>query len=116
MMEMLARLGAIALEQFRGWGHAAFFFLDLLRATQSARGLAVLFISHDLAVVSGIADRIAVMYAGRIVEEGPASDVIADPLHPYTRGLLASRPGGSPGSRLLAIPGVVPDMAAPPPR
>jgi oligopeptide/dipeptide ABC transporter ATP-binding protein len=89
--------------------------LDLLRATQAARGLAILFISHDLAVVSSIADRIAVMYAGRIVEEGPAADVISTPMHPYTRGLLASRPGASPGSRLLAIPGVVPDMAAPPP-
>jgi oligopeptide/dipeptide ABC transporter ATP-binding protein len=89
--------------------------LDLLRSTQADRGLAMLFISHDLAVVSSVANRIAVMYAGRIVEEGPAAEVIAHPLHPYTRGLLASRPGGAPGTRLQAIPGVVPDMTAPPP-
>ena len=89
--------------------------LDLLRATQAERGLAVLLISHDLAVVAGLADRIAVMYAGHIVEEGPAAEVVTSPLHPYTRGLLASRPGETPGTRLRAIPGVVPDLTALPP-
>jgi oligopeptide/dipeptide ABC transporter ATP-binding protein len=86
--------------------------LDLLRAMRAERGLAVLLISHDLAVVAGLADRIAVMYAGHLVEEGPAAEVVAHPLHPYTRGLLASRPGGAPGARLRAIPGVVPDLTA----
>jgi len=55
------------------------------------------------------------MYAGRIVEEGPARDVLASPAHPYTRGLLASLPGSAPGMRLNAIPGAVPDLAALPP-
>jgi oligopeptide/dipeptide ABC transporter ATP-binding protein len=86
--------------------------LDLLRATRRERGLSVLLITHDLSVVAGLADRVAVMYAGRIVEEGPARQVVEHPLHPYTRGLLASLPGSNPGERLRAIPGAVPDPAA----
>jgi oligopeptide/dipeptide ABC transporter ATP-binding protein len=84
--------------------------LDLLRELQAARGLALLLISHDLAVVGDMASRIAVMYAGRIVEEGPVRSVLRTPAHPYTQGLLASRPTGTPGQRLRPIPGAVPSV------
>jgi peptide/nickel transport system ATP-binding protein len=76
----------------------------------------VVWITHDLGVVAGVADRVAVMYAGRIVEEGAVDDVYASPAHPYTRGLLASLPvlGGRGGPRqsLAAIPGLPPDPVA----
>ena len=62
-----------------------------------------------------MADRVAVMYAGRIVETAPVADLFAQPLHPYTRGLLASIPGLEPGARLRAIPGVVPPLGQLPP-
>ncbi len=64
--------------------------LDLIRSEQEQRRLAVLLITHNLAVVSQVADRVAVMYAGEIVEEAPASEIFADPRHPYTQGLLSS--------------------------
>jgi oligopeptide/dipeptide ABC transporter ATP-binding protein len=86
--------------------------LDLLADMREQFGLSLLLITHDLAVVARLADRLAVMYAGRIVEEGAARDVLASPLHPYTRGLVSSLPGSTPGSRLKAIPGTVPDLAA----
>jgi oligopeptide/dipeptide ABC transporter ATP-binding protein len=89
--------------------------LDLLVAMRQEIGLSLLLITHDLGIVSRVADRIAVMYAGRIVETGPAARVLASPQHPYTRGLLASVPGRIPGARLEAIPGAVPDLAALPP-
>jgi peptide/nickel transport system ATP-binding protein len=73
-------------------------------------GTALMWITHDLAVVAGLADRIAVMYAGRIVEEGPADAVLDHPLHPYTRGLIGSLPRGG-GSRLAQIPGMPPSPA-----
>jgi oligopeptide/dipeptide ABC transporter ATP-binding protein len=86
--------------------------LDLLRSLREAHHLSVLLITHDLGVVSELADRVAVMYAGSIVEQGPAHDVLTAPLHPYTKGLLASLPDpDDPGSALAAIPGVVPDLA-----
>jgi len=66
--------------------------LDLLRNLQRSRGLAMLFITHDLAVVANIAHEVAVMYAGRIVERAPAARLFANPLHPYTRALLACAP------------------------
>ncbi|MGF1527797.1 MAG: ABC transporter ATP-binding protein [Candidatus Competibacterales bacterium] len=79
-------------------------------------GTALLWISHDLAVVAGLADRIAVMYAGKIVEEGSVDDVIDRPLHPYTKGLLASVPGGrSRGEPLTPIPGMTPSLLHLPP-
>jgi oligopeptide/dipeptide ABC transporter ATP-binding protein len=86
--------------------------LDLLREMKSAFELAVLLITHDLGVIAETADRVAVMYAGRIVEEGPVRMVFHQPKHPYTRGLLASIPGGAPGERLRAIEGTVPILGA----
>jgi oligopeptide/dipeptide ABC transporter ATP-binding protein len=83
--------------------------LDLLRGLRDELGTAILLITHDLGVVNELADRIAVMYAGRIVEEGRREEVLARPAHPYTQGLLAAMPGrGRRGERLAEIPGVVP--------
>ena len=81
--------------------------LDLLAGLQAERGMAMVFITHSLPVVGEIAGRVAVMYAGEVVEEGPVADVFARPLHPYTAALLASAPreGGGPP---VGIPGVVP--------
>lgn len=74
-------------------------------------GTAMLWITHDLAVISALADRIAVMYAGRIVETGTADEVIARPLHPYTQGLLGSVPTRNQrGTRLTQIPGMTPSL------
>jgi len=84
--------------------------LDLLRSLQQKLGLALLLITHDLGVVAEMAGRVAVMYAGRIVEEAPVGDLFANPKHPYTRGLMASIPGGAPGTRLQAIQGSVPPL------
>ncbi|MCU0986261.1 MAG: ABC transporter ATP-binding protein, partial [Acetobacteraceae bacterium] len=90
--------------------------LDLLRRLRAELGMAVILITHDLGVVSDFADRVAVMYAARVVETAPAAALFADPLHPYTEGLLASLPRmeGSP-ERLHAIPGQVPPPFALPP-
>jgi oligopeptide/dipeptide ABC transporter ATP-binding protein len=82
--------------------------LDLLRDMKAAFNLSLLLITHDLGVVAETADRVAVMYAGRIVESGPVRAIFREPQHPYTRGLLASIPGAAPGRRLRAIDGVVP--------
>jgi oligopeptide/dipeptide ABC transporter ATP-binding protein len=89
--------------------------LELLREMKERFHLALLLITHDLGVVAGHADRVAVMYAGRIVEEGAMREVFRSPKHPYTRGLLASIPGGAPGQRLRAIEGTVPNLARLPP-
>jgi oligopeptide/dipeptide ABC transporter ATP-binding protein len=89
--------------------------LDLLREMKSAFNLSLLLITHDLGVVAETADRVAVMYAGRIVEQGPVRAIIREPRHPYTRGLLASIPGASGGTRLRAIEGSVPMLGALPP-
>ncbi|CAN5737421.1 ABC transporter ATP-binding protein [soil metagenome] len=86
--------------------------LELLRELQQRMGLGLLLITHDLGVVAEMADRVAVMYAGRIVEHAPVRPLFADPKHPYTRGLLASIPGAAPGTRLNAIPGTVPPLGA----
>lgn len=85
--------------------------LDLLRELRSQIGLSVLLITHNLALVSEIGDRAAVMYAGQIVEIGPARDLVRTPLHPYTRALIDSVPKlGNPGERLRSIPGTVPQL------
>jgi len=79
-------------------------------------GAAMIWVSHDLAVVETIADTISVMYAGRIVESGPAADVIGRPAHPYTEGLLNSIPSRTtPGQRLNQIPGMAPSVLKLPP-
>ncbi|GMV19087.1 MAG: ABC transporter ATP-binding protein [Polyangiaceae bacterium] len=91
--------------------------LDLLRRLQEDLGMSILFITHDLGVVAEFASDVVVMYAGRVVETGSVEQIFADPLHPYTRGLLASVPpmdssqdAGKP-RRLPTIDGVVPDLA-----
>ena len=76
--------------------------IDRLR---HALGVAVVYVSHDLNVVRSVADRLVVMYGGVLVEEGPTAIVMAEPAHPYTRGLLAAVPDGTTGRRLVAIPG-----------
>ena len=94
--------------------------LQLIRKLQAEMGMSVLFITHNLGVVAQVADRVAVMYAGRIVEQGDVAAVFASPLHPYTRALLRSVPhveggGRNPARRLLSIPGQVPSPSALPP-
>ena len=91
--------------------------LELIAELQAALGTAVVLVTHDRGVVAGTADRVAVMYAGRIVEEGTKAEVFANPLHPYTRGLLASLPriDTPPRGRLEAIPGLPPDLGHLPP-
>jgi oligopeptide/dipeptide ABC transporter ATP-binding protein len=90
--------------------------LALLADLKRELGMALLLISHDLGVVGSTCDDVAVMYAGRIVERGPAARLLATPAHPYTRALLQSRPRldrpMTPGARLPAIPGGVPDPRA----
>ena len=91
--------------------------LRLLADLQKSRNAALLFISHDLAVIAGLCQRVYIMYAGQIVEEGATIEVFADPKHPYTRGLLDSiLDPWDPGDRMLAkgLTGDPPDMTAPP--
>ena len=88
--------------------------LDLLRRLQAERGMAVLLITHDLGVVAELCHRVAVIYAGRIVELAPAGSLFARPLHPYTRGLLQCLPHPSRfGKPLVSIEGVPPDARQP---
>jgi oligopeptide/dipeptide ABC transporter ATP-binding protein len=90
--------------------------LDLMREMIRTRDTGVILITHDLGVVAEMADRVAVMYAGRIVEQGSASALFDKPLHPYTQGLAASVPVlGQVKDRLETIPGVVPDLIDLPP-
>ncbi|TDV05498.1 ABC transporter ATP-binding protein [Paraburkholderia caballeronis] len=85
--------------------------VELLDEIRRERGTAIVLISHNLGLVAGLADEIAVMYAGRIVEHGPAERVISHPEHPYTVGLLGAVPRAEPGDApLIAIPGSVPDL------
>ena len=86
--------------------------LDLLRDMKREFDLSLLLITHDLGVIAETADRVAVMYAGRIVEQGPVREIFRNPMHPYTRGLLASIPGNTAGTRLTAIEGTVPNLAS----
>jgi len=90
--------------------------LGLIRSLKNEFGTSVLFISHDLAVVAQIADRVAVMYAGMIVEEGAVGEMFESPRHPYTQALLASFPGEqSKDEKLQVIPGSVPSLKDIPP-
>lgn len=83
--------------------------LTLLKRLQREQGFAMLFISHDITAVARVSDRIAVLYAGKIVEEGPANIVLTNPQHPYTRGLLGAIPSRNKvRGTLAAIPGTVP--------
>ncbi|MFY1649466.1 ABC transporter ATP-binding protein [Solwaraspora sp. WMMB762] len=91
--------------------------LEVVAGLQRRLGLAVVWITHDLGVVAGIADRVAVMYAGRILEQAPVDELYAAPRHPYTMGLLAAVPrvGADRPRRLTTIPGQPPDPTALPP-
>ncbi|MDW8399882.1 MAG: ABC transporter ATP-binding protein, partial [Acetobacteraceae bacterium] len=90
--------------------------LSLLDDLKRETGTAVLLITHDLGVVADHADRVAVMYAGRIVESAPAGELFARPGHPYTIGLLGARPSAAGRTaRLASIEGTVPDLRSPPP-
>jgi oligopeptide/dipeptide ABC transporter ATP-binding protein len=88
--------------------------LELLMRLRRELGLSLIFITHDLAVVAQVADRLAVLYAGRVVEEGPTMEVLRRPRHPYTEGLLRASPQLS-RSELIPIPGMVPALDALPP-
>ncbi|HEQ3500275.1 TPA: ABC transporter ATP-binding protein [Raoultella ornithinolytica] len=87
--------------------------LRLLRDRAQSRRMAMLLITHDLGVIAQMAEQVVVMYAGRVVESGPTAEILRHPLHPYTQGLIASRPvPGERRRRLYSIPGQVPDLAA----
>nr|WP_270169581.1 ABC transporter ATP-binding protein [Paenibacillus sp. SYP-B4298] len=90
--------------------------LELMKDLQSRFGMSIILITHDLGVVANMADRVAVMYAGQIVEIGTVDEIFYDPRHPYTWGLLASMPhlDQDDESELLDIPGTPPDLAHPP--
>ena len=90
-------------------------FLDLLNELRETFNLTILLISHNLGIVAQMADRITVMYGGRVAETGAAQDVFADPMHPYTQGLLASIPNIKlEQPELKTMPGAPPDLVAPP--
>jgi oligopeptide/dipeptide ABC transporter ATP-binding protein len=87
--------------------------LELLRDLRRQFGMAMLLITHNLGIVGGMADRVAVMYAGQVVEMGPPRELLKQPLHPYTRALIASVPKlGGNATRLSAIPGNVPRIGS----
>jgi oligopeptide/dipeptide ABC transporter ATP-binding protein len=89
--------------------------LELMRDLKSRVGTAILLITHDLAVIAEVADDVCVMYAGRIIEQGPVREVFRRPLHPYSQGLLASIPRlDQPSKELSSIPGSVPNLITPP--
>jgi oligopeptide transport system ATP-binding protein len=88
--------------------------LELIKTMQRELGMAVIFITHDLGVVSGLCDRVLVMYAGRIVESADTRALFREPKHPYTRALQRSIPSLQPkGSELFTIPGMPPDVSKP---
>jgi len=89
--------------------------LDLIKDIQARANVSVIFITHDLGVVANVADRVAVMYAGKIVEIGTSDEIFYEPRHPYTWGLLASMPNlDTDGELLYSIPGTPPDLLNPP--
>ena len=89
--------------------------LDLLEDLRARRGLSLLLVSHNLAVVSRICEDVTVLYAGRVVESGPARTILRTPAHPYPRGLLAAMPQLDGHRRLAPIPGTLPDLRTPDP-
>ncbi|WP_277613953.1 ABC transporter ATP-binding protein [Neobacillus muris] len=88
--------------------------LDLMKDIQKKMGTSIIIITHDLGVVANIADRVAVMYAGKIIETGKVEEVFYNPQHPYTWGLLGSMPNMETKEELAAIPGTPPDLIDPP--
>lgn len=88
--------------------------LDEIKSIKKSQGLSVIFITHDLGVVANMADRICVMYAGKIVEVGTAEEIFYSPAHPYTWALLSSMPDLETKERLFSIPGTPPNMIFPP--
>jgi len=82
--------------------------LDLIDRTRRERNMAVVLVTHNLGIVAGLADVVAVMYAGQLIERGPVADVLAHPAHPYTRALLKAVPRSGSSGRLETIPGSVP--------
>ena len=88
--------------------------LELINRIKQERGLSVIFITHDLGVVANVADRVNVMYAGKIVETGTSEEIFMEPAHPYTWALLSSMPDLQTHERLMAIPGTLPNMIDPP--
>ena len=88
--------------------------IALLKALQRERNMAMIFVTHDLKLVEEIADQVAVMYASQIVEQGPTTEILARPRHPYTRALLDCTPHGARYRRLSPIPGSLPNPIAPP--
>ncbi|MGO1420508.1 MAG: ABC transporter ATP-binding protein, partial [Staphylococcus equorum] len=90
--------------------------LELMKELQDKISTSIIFITHDLGVVANIADRVAVMYGGQMIETGDVDEIFYDPKHPYTWGLLSSMPDLTTGSEteLLAIPGTPPDLLHPP--
>ncbi len=88
--------------------------LELINKIKAERNISVIFITHDLGVVANMADRVYVMYAGKIVEYGTTNDIFFDPRHPYTWALLGSMPDMETEGRLAAIPGTPPNMLTPP--
>ncbi|WP_232818511.1 ABC transporter ATP-binding protein [Elioraea thermophila] len=93
--------------------------LDLIAEMKERLGMAVMLITHAMGVVAEVAQRVVVMYAGKVVEEAPVGELFANPRHPYTQGLIRSIPrldrAGAGKARLEAIPGTVPSLLAPPP-
>lgn len=88
--------------------------LELIQDIQAKTGVAIIFITHDLGVVANVADRVAVMYAGKIVETGLANEIYYNPKHPYTWGLLSSIPSMSVQQEIYSIPGSPPNLIDPP--
>jgi oligopeptide/dipeptide ABC transporter ATP-binding protein len=89
--------------------------LALIKELQAELGMGLIMVTHDLGVVAETVDRVVVMYGGRVMEEGPVQDIFDTPQHPYTRALLSSIPGRTPGKqRLVEIPGASPNPANPP--
>ncbi len=89
--------------------------VELMASLRGELDLSLIWITHDLGVVAGLADRVAVMYGGRIIESAPVRELYARPLHPYTIGLLGALPRvGERRTRLTAIPGAPPDLTARP--